>query len=859
MKRGIRLASAPENQPSVRWYRTPATDPALFLALALAVGILIGWCWSGATVPALLVGVLALVAALVHARRWPWASFAWLLLASAAVGAVRYNIQQRQMAVNNIGRYAPATGRALIRAKILITSPPQHRRKPTHGPLFSIAGDYTTFVARVLKCKNDRQWMAATGRVLVHVPGWLPALQVNQQVEVWGWLSRPAPPANPGAFNYQQYLRTRRIFAEIDLTHTAQIKIISARQSLFPLSGWLTLQRVRLRQQFLRSFGSHVVAGNEMVALLLGFRDPSIIKIERDFSRCGAAHLLALSGLHVALIAEAIWLILRLLIKSPRTRAGMTLLLVLAYMLVTPCGPPVVRAALGTALVLLTMLIGRPVRIANILGVTALVVLLWRPAELFDASFQLSFLVTGMLIIMAPRIYAAVFGRWLARLTDIANASQKRFDRLKSRLAAFVAGTLTANIIGTMVSLPLVMYHYHQITPWGVVTGLLLFPLVCVALITGLLQLSLVAIWPEAAKMAAIVAAPSAEALAWAVHHLAQLPGSQFVVQAPSGLWMISFYMLLLVWVLRHHLHISRTSIAAGGFILTIGFPLVALGAGRHAPIKVEVLSLHSGNAVLVQTGSSWLSRRAYLIDAGTAGSPQVCSRAVRGVLKDWGVSHVAGIFLTQVDSLHAAGALPVRAHYSHTPVWINTADLHGAHRSVSIQQFVAQMRAIGPIEDLSAGSRMAIGSAGSLRAVWPPAQAHINRKYRGNILILSADSTRLLLMCRTQAVSSVLRKIDRELAGEPITGMVLLGAGNLHPAVVSMLLRLHPAFITLTGETRAAVKADARALRNWHGLYLSTAGDRAIKITIQRRGWRVDGRWIQKFRGKRYPMGRHP
>ncbi len=840
------LATASEKPPSAPWQRTPATDPAIFLAAALAIGITIGWRLPGWTMTAMVIALSALVLAVVVMRRWPWAGFAFLLLTCAAVGAARFNIQQRQMAANNIARSAPA-GRALIRARLLIQSPPQHHRKPPRGPLFSIAGGYTTFTARVLGCRADHQWRAATGRVIVQVPGWMPALHVNERVEVWGWLSRPAPPVNPGAFDYRQYLRTRRIFSQIALTHTAQIKILSSRPSIFPLSGWLAQQRVHLRHTVLDSFGAHVMAGNEMVALLLGFRDPSIIKIERDFSRCGAAHLLALSGLHVALIAEAIWLILRLLIKSPRVRAGMTLVLVLVYMLVTPCGPPVVRAALGTALVLLTMLIGRPVRIANILGVTALVVLLWRPAELFDSSFQLSFLVTGMLIVAAPRFYTALFGAWLARLTDIANASQIRLDRIKLRLAAFISGTLTANIIGTMVSLPLVMYHYHQITPWGIVTGLLLFPLVCAALLTGLVQLSLSAVAPAAAKITAVAAAPCAELLAWGVHQLARLPGSQFVVRAPSAGWMIAFYALLTIWILRHHLRVNRKTIAAAGGMLTVGFPLAALAQTHASHLKIEVLSIHSGNAILVETGGNWLTRQAYLIDAGTAGSAEVCGRDVHEVLKDWGISSLAGIFVTQIDALHAAGVLPLHIQYPSSSVWINTLDMRATAQTGSVQQFVMLVKRIGHVHVMAGDKTMAIGSIGRLRVIWPLAKGSVKRKYRGDILLLSAEGQRILILCRTQAVPSILKKVRHVLAKEPITGIVLIGAGNLHPAAAQRLLMLHPAFLVCTGETRAAVKADSSALRRWHGRQASTATDGAVTILLRPSRWRLLGWSAQK------------
>ena len=833
----------PETPPRALWVRTPATDPAMYLAAAVVVGIALAWRWHLPTEFIIAIAAITGAAALVVLRRRRWAAFVLAVAAFAAVGAARFNIQQRQMAPDNIALRAPSRGRALIRAKLLITSPPQHHLKPPGGPLFSIAGDYTTFRARVLMCRNDRRWRSATGRVLVRAPGWLPGLGVNERVEVWGWLAKPAAPANPGAFNYRRYLATRRVFAEIDLTHAAQIRLLSARPSLFPLSGWLAAWRVHLRHEFLRASGTHRLAGNEMVALLLGFRDPSIVQIERDFSRCGAAHLLALSGLHVALIAEVIWLILRWPIRSPRVRAALTLILVILYMLATPCGPPVVRAALGTALVLLTMLAGRPVRMGNILGLTALVVLLWRPAELFDASFQLSFLVTWMLIVMAPRVYTAIFGRWLARLTDFANASQKHLDRLKLRLATFIAVMLTANFIGTLVSLPLVMFHYHQITPWGVVTGLLLFPVVVVALISGLLQLICSVAAPGVAGLVGTIAAPCAHFMAWMVHDLARLPLSQMVVRAPSAGWIAAFYLVLAAWMLRHHLRIHRRAIAAAGVVLTVGFPLAALAQNRGPAVRMEVLSLSSGNAVVLETGHNWLSRRAYLIDAGTAGSAQVCSRNIRAVLKDRGIANLADIYLTQIDSLHAAGALPLHARYPEAALWVNARDLSGTGRPVSVRQFLHQLSSPGSLHPLSAGQKFAIGAQGHLQVIWPTKKSAVLRKYRGDVLLLSASGESVLLMCRTQAVRAVIRSVKKRLDGQRLTGFILIGAGNLHAAAARRLAVLHPAFVVCTGETRAARVADREAWSSLPVRYLSTARDGAVSIRLDSHGFHLTDR----------------
>ncbi len=813
----------------------------LYLAIATVVGILGGCVLIFPPVTWLLMAGICAGLGVWPMRHRTRTSFSLFMLCFAALGAARYAIQQRQISSDNLVLSAPAAGRAMVDAQILIITPPQYHPRPAPGPLFSAARDYTTFVASGIQARNHAQWRTISGKILVRAPGWFPALKVNQRVQVWGWLERPQRPDNPGSFNYRRYLLTRRIFSEIVLNHSAQLKLVNSRQSLFPLSSWLRQWRQHLRRGLIGVQSAHPQAAREMVALLLGFRDPAIRSVARDFSRCGAAHLLALSGLHVVLIAEVIWLVLRLLIKRPGRRAAITLCLVFLYMLITPCGPPVVRAAIGTCLVLLTMLVGRPVRICNILGITAMTVLFWRPAELFDASFQLSFIVTLMLIVMAPRVYHAIFGRWLAHLSDLARASQKKTDYAKLWGASILAGTLTANFLGTLVSLPLVMLHYHQITPWGIISGLLLLPLVCAALLAGLVELILSVLYTPAAKIAGMVTWPIAHMLTWAVHALASLPGSQIVVRAPSPLWILSFYALLMIWVLRHHLRITRLELALAGGVFAISFPVLALFAHPSAPARLEVLAMSSGNAVLLKTGSNWLSQRAFVIDAGTAGAPAVCARTLRAALKSWGISQVDNIFVTQIDALHGAGVIPLLQHYSGAHLWVNEADLNTKTLNFSQRAFLTQCSGFHP-HPLALPMEKPIGLGGhcQLEPLWPPPHAAINRKIRGSVLLFICGRERVLIMCRTQADNKVLRYVNSMLKRRAIDGMILLGGGNLRASARAPLRLLHPAFIVCTGENRAAAVADRRVLRGFPAMIDTTAASGAIAIRLWPRRWQI-------------------
>src|SRR5207249_3140369 len=134
-------------------------------------------------------------------------------------------------------------------------------------------------------------------------------------------------------------------------------------------------------------------------ALVLGDRDAEMRDVQDDFSHSGAAHLLAVSGLHIVLVAGFVLLICRLIGLHPRTATWVMMSIVLLYGLVVLPAPPALRAtvlclAYGTA-----QLSRRARDGIQVLALCAAGLLLYHPHDLYGAGFQLSFLtVLGMLI-----------------------------------------------------------------------------------------------------------------------------------------------------------------------------------------------------------------------------------------------------------------------------------------------------------------------------------------------------------------------------------------------------------------------------------------------------------------------------
>src|SRR5262249_18561038 len=193
--------------------------------------------------------------------------------------------------------------------------------------------------------------------------------------------------------------------------------------------------------------------------------------LDQRWRSVGIFHVLSVSGLHLAVVAGLAFSVLRRLVAaSPwggRTRparwaAPPALLLAIAYTMITGAQLATLRSLVAIALVLIAEFLERPLRLIDALGVAALAILAWRPADLFDPSFQLSF-VAALTLALGPAsgAHSGVRG-WLVR---------------GLRSSAWVAITTA----------PLTAFHFQQVCAGGVLGNLVLTPVVeLVALPLGL-------------------------------------------------------------------------------------------------------------------------------------------------------------------------------------------------------------------------------------------------------------------------------------------------------------------------------------------------------------------------------------
>jgi competence protein ComEC len=223
-----------------------------------------------------------------------------------------------------------------------------------------------------------------------------------------GELSRFRGQRNPGEFNWKRY---NRFHDQLCRFTVKDGDLLQAVESTAVWSPEGLNDKLRLRFSGMLSEDGFSVEGSSLLkAMVLGERDATFRRLNEAFQTTGLFHFLCVSGLHLGILAGFIWFT-SLIIGLPR-RAGAMLVMaaVILYAVLVPGRAPIIRATVVVCLFCLAEISGREVKRLHTLALAALLILLWRPAELFNIGFQLSFIIVTALILLSRRLVGMILG-----------------------------------------------------------------------------------------------------------------------------------------------------------------------------------------------------------------------------------------------------------------------------------------------------------------------------------------------------------------------------------------------------------------------------------------------------------------
>ena len=577
------------NPPTSLRERLTTQPPLMWFSLVFLAGIVLGslvlqslWTWLSFAALA----ILLLILVRILAARLPPSAFrllppAFILLFALFLGAARYQYSVPHFDAYHIAFYNDREYDLLITGTLI--EPPDYRDK------------YTNLRLKVSKVDTGDSELSVNGLILVRVSN-NQTFEYGDNLRLRGKLK--TPPENED-FSYRDYLAAKNIHSYMT---SAEVTILPGKGGN-PIVAALYAFKQRSLDNIYRMFPdpeSSLLAG-----ILLGVDTGLTDKLQQAFKNTGTAHIIAISGFNMSIIAGIFFAFFSRFFGERRGTL-FAILGITLYTFIVGAEAAVVRAAVMGSLALFAKQVGRRQMALNTLLVVAAVMCLWNPLYVWDVGFQLSFFATLGLI-----LYATPF-------SDFANQIITRYfpsstaEKFAELFSEFVLLTLAAQL----TTIPIMAYHFQRISLVSFIANPFILPPQPAVMILGGMALLISHVSLFLGQLAAWVAYPFVIYTIRMVELFDRVPHGTVILGDLSIWFVILFYAALFAvtfgwssfreWIRTVGQRAAAIGAGSGLLILVIGL-FLAWRAAASLPdnrLHVTFLDVGSADAVLIQTPS---------------------------------------------------------------------------------------------------------------------------------------------------------------------------------------------------------------------------------------------------------------
>ena len=477
---------------------------------------------------------------------------------------------------------------------------------------------------------------------------------IGDTYELKGKLRTPFKVSNPSQFDYGKYLRNFGVFT-IFYADGNDCKNLNNSGQAKPLNlKWRFLQGLNnIRNDIIQTHAKYLKSPNLELLGGIVFGDDAIAPpegLKASFRNSGLLHLLAASGMNVALI-YGIWFFILRKLRVPFNISVLSgIFIIIFYAFMTGLGPSVIRATFMLIFILVGKLIDRDAHSISLLSFVALLMLIYNPAYINDVGFQLSFMVTFGLLVTAPVV----------------------FEKVKT-LPNWLSGAIFVPLIAQIWIAPIQMYYFNSFSLYSIFANIAIMPFVTVISFGGFISAVLALIKPLANQICFLfdfVLNPVLNILVAISDYFSNLPHSLVQMPQPSVFQIFLYYIIVLLTTLLFKIGKNKKML----LIIFFLFLILIISCVKFSDNKLETIAfdVQNADAFLIKTPKD----KYFLIDSAKMGYRDGKTQAkmiILEYLKDKGIKNIEGLIITHFDSDHAGGTVDLIENLNIKNVYVNS------------------------------------------------------------------------------------------------------------------------------------------------------------------------------------------
>ncbi len=636
-----------------------AKSPLLFPAIGLIAGIVLQdslsdtldsplWFWFG------LLGLFALSLCIyfiwVREQAMPEIAGPVTLLCFLCLGAIRL-IAFETSEPNAIEHFV-GDERILSTLRGRIITRPYENHENWCFADFAFTDPSSSFYMKVQEAKTLNGWVRTSGTVRVHIDEPTPNLMVGDVAQIYCWLYRFEGPTNPGQFNVARYLARRNVYIGASVPSRDSIEVYQGTKS-GPFSQLRAKLSNAASEALLANIPAEASSRGLLQALLLGNRQDINPRVYEAFRKTGLLHLISLSGMHLGIFVGMIWQLCQFAGLMKRPRAIICIMAIAVFLLVVPPRAPTVRAAIIVWTFCLAVLLRRHPDPLNTLSLAAIILLLIRPTQVFEAGWQLSFTAVVGILLLTKRIEDLLHTstrNWFHQpnhrtgpMSSVARWLGARTIRLFSAgLAAWAGG---AGVL---------LYHFHTITPLASLWTVLVFPFVVLILTAGFFRIILFFLLPTLSGLLAGLVTTTADLFIGVVKIMA-VPDINTILIGHVAISVIIFYYAGAFCALYAPIRrpILKKALCAAIILVFVGYLGTLKWQRTHRDdLILTTLDVGHGQAIVARLPGT----KTILFDAGSLHRSNVGGRIIIPFLDYVGIERLNAIVVSHNDIDHING-----------------------------------------------------------------------------------------------------------------------------------------------------------------------------------------------------------